>query len=68
MAESLEELKIIIRSLLTISPKQLSVEQLSNDYKAQEGEKVPFAKFGFKTIFDLLRNMNDVLEVSLLYY
>ncbi|XP_050535661.1 metacaspase-2-like isoform X2 [Daktulosphaira vitifoliae] len=61
MAESLEELKINIRSLLTSSPKKLSIEQLLKDYYAQEGEKVPYVKFGFKTIFDLLRIMSDVL-------
>ncbi|XP_050436371.1 probable cyclin-dependent serine/threonine-protein kinase DDB_G0292550 [Adelges cooleyi] len=63
MAENFGELKITIRSLLTITKNQISIEQLEKDYYEQEGEKLPYRRFGYNTIFDLLNSMPDVVIV-----
>jgi len=65
MSNEFEEVKINVRSLLTSSPKQLSIEQLLKDYRKQEGEILPFKRLGFNSIFELLQNLKDILIVSI---
>lgn len=60
----LNYLKMVIRSLLTSSPGKVTISQILNEYLNYEGCNLPFKHLGFKTIFELLENMKDVLKVS----
>lgn len=60
----LNYLKMVIRSLLTSSPGKVTISQMLNEYLNYEGCNLPFKHLGFKTIFELLENMKDVLKVS----
>jgi len=60
----LNDLKMIIRSILTSSPGKMTILQILNEYLNYEGYNLPYKHLGFKTIFELLENMNDVLKVS----
>lgn len=64
MGEELKEVKINIRSLLTSSKKQLSVQELLKDYRESEGQHIPYRKLGFNSIYELLQNFDDVVTVS----
>lgn len=65
MLKEFEEVKINVRSLLTSSKSQLSIEQLLKDYREQEGENLPYKRLGFNSVIDLLQNMKDILTVSI---
>ena len=60
----LKYLKTVIRSILTSSPVKMTISQILNEYPNYEGCDLPYKHLGFKTIFELLENMNDVLKVS----
>jgi len=60
----LKDLKMVIRSILTSSPGKMTISQILNEYLNYEGCNLPYKHLGFKTIFELLGNMNDVLKVS----
>jgi len=65
MAEpDLNYLKTIIRSLLTSSPGKVTISQILNEYHNFEGCNLPYKHLGFKDVFELLENMEDVLKVS----
>lgn len=68
MANNFEELKINVRSLLTISQKSLTIEQLQKNYREHEGENIPYKRFGFNSTIELLQNMQDVLTVCINYF
>ncbi|XP_015370255.1 PREDICTED: uncharacterized protein LOC107166201 [Diuraphis noxia] len=59
----LKNLKMVIRSILTSSPSKLTILQLLNDYLYFEDFNLPYQHLGFKTIYELLENMNDVLKI-----
>lgn len=60
----LNYLKMVIRSILTSSPGKVKISQISSDYSDFEGCNLSFEHLGFKTIYELLENMPDVLRVS----
>ncbi|KAL5236605.1 hypothetical protein ACI65C_004015 [Semiaphis heraclei] len=59
----LKDLKMVIRSILTSSPGKMTISQVLNEYLKFEGCNLPYKHLGFKTIFELLGNMNDVLKI-----
>lgn len=65
MAVDFDEVKINVRSLLTISQKNLSIRQLQNDYYEQEGQNIPFKSLGYSSVIELLQNMKDVVTVCI---
>jgi len=62
---NLNYVKTIIRSVVTSTPNNMTIEQVLLDYVDLEGVSVPYKKLGFETVFELLETMNDVLLVSL---
>jgi len=65
MEDELNNIKITIRSLLTSSKTQLTVDQLQKDFLIQEGKILPYMQFGFKSVIELLQSLKDVVNVSL---
>uniref|UniRef100_A0A2S2PA58 Tudor domain-containing protein 1 n=2 Tax=Schizaphis graminum TaxID=13262 RepID=A0A2S2PA58_SCHGA len=59
----LKYLKTVIRSILTSSPSKVTISQILNEYPNYEGVKLPFKHLGFKTVYELLENMSDVLRI-----
>ncbi|XP_050063063.1 uncharacterized protein LOC126552407 [Aphis gossypii] len=59
----LNYLKMVIRSILTSSPGKVTISQISSDYSNFEGCNLSFEHLGFKTIYELLENMSDVLRI-----
>lgn len=65
MAESnLNYVKTIIRSILTSSPGSMTIRQVLTDYEHLEGNSLPYRELGFKTVFEILGTMKDVLQVG----
>lgn len=64
MAEDLSYVKMIVRSILTSSPSTITISQMLKDYINLEGDVLPYERLGFKTVFELLKSMNDILTVS----
>lgn len=60
----LNYLKMVIRSILTSSPGKITISQILREYSNYEGCNLSFEHLGFKTIYELLENMTDVLRVS----
>lgn len=60
----LNYLNTVIRSILTSSPDKVTISQILNDYTNFEGCNLSFEHLGFKTIYELLESMTDVLRVS----
>ncbi|KAK7863839.1 hypothetical protein R5R35_003323 [Gryllus longicercus] len=60
---SIEEVKTIIRGLLVSSPVEVTVLKLRRDFKAQEGQDIPFYEFGFRDVTTFLRSIPDVCKV-----
>lgn len=61
-----DEVKINVRSLLTISKESLSIRQLQKDYFEQEGENLPYKSLGYNSVIELLQDMKDVLVVCII--
>jgi len=68
MATDINELKIIIRSLLIPykDPPQISI--LRRDFRESEGVDIPFSKFGFGNILDFLHSLKDTVIVRITLY
>lgn len=62
-----DELKTILRGLLISSPQAMTVNELQKDYKLQEGQDVPFSKFGFKSFLEYIKSVPDTVAVSFVY-
>lgn len=60
----LNYLKTVVRNILTSFPGKLTISQILSDYSYLEGCNLSFDHLGFKTIYELLENMTDVLRVS----
>lgn len=56
--------KTIIKSVLTSSPINVTISQVLLDYAQLEGSSIPYQQLGFNTVYDLLKDMGDVLKVS----
>ncbi|CAH1731463.1 unnamed protein product [Aphis gossypii] len=59
----LNYLKMVIRSILTSSPSKMTISQILSEYSNYEGCNLSFEHLGFKTIYELLENMTDVLRI-----
>ncbi|XP_021933718.1 tudor domain-containing protein 5 [Zootermopsis nevadensis] len=59
-----DELKTILRGLLISSPQALTVNELQKDYKLQEGQDVPFSKFGFKSFLEYIKSVPDTVAIQ----
>lgn len=60
----LKELGVILRSILTSAPGNITISEVLRDYRSLEGCSLPFRKLGFNTVYELLNSMGDVLTVS----
>lgn len=45
----------VIRSLVLIRKQLTTVRDIISDYRAMEGENIPYAQFGFVTLEDMLK-------------
>lgn len=62
--DKLDEVKTIVRSILTSTQSIITISQLLVDYRNMEGIDLPYKKLGFKTIYELLNTIDDVVKVS----
>lgn len=61
--EKLREVKAILRSLLISSGREITIHQLNKNYQDEEGEYIPFRKFGYSTLEDFLNHISDTLRL-----
>lgn len=59
-----DEVKVILRSILTSFPGTLNISQVLEDYEKLEGHPLPYKQLGFNTVYELLKSMNDIIKVS----
>lgn len=64
---SLQNTKCILRSLINSKNRELTVTDLSMDYRNLEGVPIPFVQLGYKRLDDFLRSLTDTLIVSSFY-
>ncbi|KAF5286906.1 hypothetical protein FQA39_LY00439 [Lamprigera yunnana] len=60
----MEELGKELMSILVSSPSTLTIAALDKDYNNLVGNRIPFRKFGFSNLENLLRCMTNVLVVN----
>lgn len=65
MENKISYVKQVIRSVLTSSKNSITISELLKDYKLLEGDDLPYSQLGFRTIYEALAAMDDVLQVSL---
>lgn len=65
MASNFEELKKMIRSVLQSTKFGYTFNDLDQEFKNMVGENVPFRKFGFNSIEDLIKNIPDTARVDM---
>ena len=58
----LDEVKVIIRSLITSSQVSCYVKHLLRDFKNETGTDLPL--FGYRTPVDFLRSIPDTVRVN----
>jgi len=64
-----DNVKIVVRSILTSSKKSMTISQLLNDYIDYEGTILPSQQLGYDSCYDLLLDLKDVLKVRIcLFY
>lgn len=64
MEQDLNYVKMIVRSVLTSTPGNVTIAQLIKDYENLEGTFLPYSQLGFKSVYGLLKAMNDIFTVS----
>lgn len=60
----INDVKIILRSILTSFPGIPTMSQVLEDFEKLEGYPLPYKKLGFNTVYELFKTMNDVIKVS----
>ncbi|XP_035780746.1 uncharacterized protein LOC118460499 [Anopheles albimanus] len=64
MEKELATVKRRLRALLISSGKsRMSLKELAEEFYQGEGEKIPYAQFGFRTVLDFARSISDVLQL-----
>ncbi|XP_017022372.1 tudor domain-containing protein 5 isoform X2 [Drosophila kikkawai] len=59
----LSYVKKVIHSLVVSCPARMTIEQLSRDYRSEEGCYVPYSALGFRDIESFLRSISDTVVV-----
>uniref|UniRef100_A0A1A9USZ6 HTH OST-type domain-containing protein n=1 Tax=Glossina austeni TaxID=7395 RepID=A0A1A9USZ6_GLOAU len=59
----LSNVKIVIKALIISSPKEVTIDDLRNDFRLMEGKDIPFKQLGYDTVEDLLHALSDTVEV-----
>lgn len=59
-SSDLDEIRIVIRSILTTFKQGCPVDTLLREYYETCGDRLPFRKLGYKSAEDLLRDLPDV--------
>ncbi len=59
------DVKVSIRAVLSSSQNELTVNDLSRDYKKFDGAEIPFKKFGYRSLAEFLRSIPDTVTVTL---
>jgi len=57
MSSDMENVRVVLKSLLRTHNGQVNLVQLGNWYEQQEGRGIP--RFGFNSVGDLLRSWHD---------
>lgn len=60
-----DDVKCIVRSILTSSKDPVSIEQFRRDFLELKGMNVPYKSLGFNSDIELLQSMTDILTVSI---
>lgn len=61
--EELESIKVVIRSLLIVEKRDLTLEKFIGLYKENEGKNFPFEHFGFSDSISFLQSIPDTVNV-----
>jgi len=59
-----DTLKIVLRSLIVSYPGGMTVGALCSDYKASEGQELPYRQLGFTSVIEFLQSLRDTVQVS----
>ncbi|XP_033607617.1 tudor domain-containing protein 5 isoform X4 [Cryptotermes secundus] len=59
-----DQLKTILRGLLISSAQTMTAEQLHRDFKQQEGQNVPYRKFGYSSFLEYLKSIPDAVAIG----
>lgn len=62
--KSLEETKILLKSVLVANKKGLPFIRLEREYKSIIGKPIPYMKLGFHTLEDFLRDIPDTVLIE----
>ncbi|VVC41072.1 OST-HTH/LOTUS domain,Tudor domain [Cinara cedri] len=62
-SNAMDELKQSLRSIIISSRSRLSIEELRKDYYTIEGRQLPYKRFGFNSVIELIQNMSDTFSI-----
>ncbi|XP_008544772.1 tudor domain-containing protein 7A isoform X1 [Microplitis demolitor] len=60
----MEDVGRTIRSLLLASKEGVAIDNVNRDYKAMEGDYIPFRKYGYLTVHEFLKAVPNIRIVS----
>lgn len=60
----LDTVKAVLKGLLISSAQELTYHQLNRDYKACEGQDIPFSKLGYHNLQSFLLSLDDTLTLN----
>ena len=59
------DLKQVIRSVIESNGNQMTIRDLIRDFKDMNGYDLPFARFGYESLLELIRDMDDSLGIQI---
>ncbi|KAL3248221.1 hypothetical protein MRX96_056632 [Rhipicephalus microplus] len=62
--DSMEEVKTILRSILTSEKAGIQLRYLDNEYRTLTGMRIPYRQLGFNTLEEYLYSIPDVVRLS----
>jgi hypothetical protein len=62
-----EDLKRILRALLTLSPDGIAADELEKEFLLWEGHDVPFRELGYPSFMKYLESIPDTVDVRFVY-
>lgn len=64
--KELNDLKIVLKSLVLSCPERVTIHRLNTDYRKSEGDDIPYEKHGAETLEIFLKTITDTLRVHFL--
>lgn len=64
MEDLLTDVKCIVRSILVTEKGGMTIPQLEREYRSNEGQPVPYAKFGCRSIREFLNKISDTVRIT----